>query len=153
MCVVEEGRMDSKSPGQPPLPETGRMPCSTRSAARSLLPNIKVQFTNHTAGQNADCLCPGLYEAGSQSQQEGKLLPCSSQRGQGCREQMGEEGAELRGAPLQYWAAGDQGRRGHVMCDAVVMLLQDHPDQSSAAFPPNAGWSRDRSDCPWPHHR
>ena len=34
-----------------------------------------------------------------QSQQEGKLLPCSSQGGQGCREQLREEGArELRGA-------------------------------------------------------
>lgn len=38
------------------------------------------------------------------------------------------------------------------MCDAVVMLLQDHPDQSSAAFSPNTGWGWDWSDCPWPHH-
>jgi len=34
-----------------------------------------------------------------QNQQEGKLLPCSSQEGRGCREQLREEGArELGGA-------------------------------------------------------
>lgn len=74
-------------------------------------------------------------------------MPWSSQRG------MGEEGAEEPGgARLQAGAGGGQGRRGQVRCDAIAMLLQDHPDQSSATFPPDAGWSRDRSDCPWPHH-
>lgn len=55
------------------------------------------------------------------------------------------------GEPCADWAGAGAGGSRRVMCDAVVLLLQDHQDQSSAAFPPNAGWGWDWSDCPWPH--
>lgn len=94
------------------------MLCSTHSATLILATKHQAAVqTMHTTGQNADRLCAGLQDRmqtasaqgcarlDPQSQREGKLMPCSSQRGQRFREHMGEEEAEeLGGAPLQGWA-------------------------------------------------
>lgn len=124
---------------------------------QSLPRKIKLQLRQCTPQESVQTASVQLHYAGSaelwgwRGGVEGLCLEAVSEGSTG--NPRDEEGAgKLGRGPVQGWAGAGAGRSRHVMCDAVLMLLQDHQDQSSATFPPNAGWGWDGSDCPRPHH-